>query len=214
MVAVYVRAKVIFVTDPMCSWCWGMAPDIERARREGAAEFDFDCVLGGINIGSTHPVSDFARARLADVWARVVSVTRAEFGDGLPRGDFVYNSTPACVAVEAMRELDGATPFDFLHRLQTRFFVDGVDIGNESVLIREAVAAGGDAERFVAAFQAPATMNARARRVRDREGVRHVGIAECAGRRRRQAWAGRGWLRRFADVVESVRGHLRRLAES
>lgn len=207
------RAKVIFVTDPMCSWCWGMAPDIERARRDGAAEFDFDCVLGGINIGNTHPVSDFARARLADVWARVVSVTQAEFGEGLPRGDFVYNSTPACIAVEAMRELDGTVPFDFLLRLQTRFFVDGVDIGNQSVLIREAVASGGDAERFVAAFRDPATMT------RVRAGFE---IAKAFGTSalpsvqvdvdgRRGLVAG-GYVD-SPTLLESVRGHLRRLTE-
>jgi putative protein-disulfide isomerase len=208
------RAKVIFVTDPMCSWCWGMAPDIERARRDGAAEFDFDCVLGGINIGNTHPVSDFARARLADVWARVVSVTQAEFGEGLPRGAFVYNSTPACVAVEAMRELDGAAPFDFLLRLQTRFFIDGVDIGNESVLTREAVAAGADAERFVAAFQAPATMT------RVRAGFE---IAKAFGTSAlpsvhvdvngRRALVAGGYVD-SPTLLESVRGHLRRMAES
>ena len=50
-----------------------MAPEIERARRDGAAEFDFDCLLGGINVDSSRPISDFARARLADVWRRAAT---------------------------------------------------------------------------------------------------------------------------------------------
>jgi putative protein-disulfide isomerase len=206
------RAKVIFVTDPMCSWCWGMAPDIERARRDGAAEFDFDCVLGGINVGSSRPVSDFARARLADVWRRVVSVTQAEFGEGLPRGDFVYNSVPACLAVEAMRELEGAAPFDFLHRLQTRFFVDGVDVGKESVLMREAVAAGANAERFAAAFQAPATM-ARVRagfEIAKAFGTSALPSVQIEIDGKRGLVAG-GYVD-SPTLLESVRGHLRRLA--
>ncbi len=205
------RVTVIFVTDPMCSWCWGMAPEIERARRDGAAEFEFDCLLGGINVESHHPISDFARARLADVWRRVVSVTQAHFGSGLPPGDFVYNSVPTCVAVEAMREVIGAPPFDFVHHLQRRFFVEGVDVGNESVLISEALAVGVDEARFVAAFRSPATLS----RVRTGFGVAkafgtsalpsvHVDVAGARG-----LVAG-GYVD-APTLLESVRGYLRRV---
>ncbi len=188
-----------------------MAPEIERARRDGAAEFDFDCLLGGINVGSTHPVSDFARARLADVWRRVVSVTQARFGEGLPGGDFVYNSVPACVAVEAMREVGDAPPFDFLHRLQTRFFVDGVDVGNESVLAREAVAAGANEARFLAAFRSPTTM-ARVRagfEVAKAFGTTALPSVQVAVAGKRGLVAG-GYVD-APTLLESVRGHLRRL---
>ena len=204
------RVSVIFVTDPMCSWCWGMAPEIERARRDGAAEFDFDCLLGGINVGSSGPVSDFARARLADVWRRVVSVTQAHFGSGLPPGDFVYNSVPACVAVEAMREVTAAPPFEFVHRLQTRFFTEGVDVGNELVLIREAVAAGANESRFVGAFRSPATL------ARVRAGFELAKAftsalpsvqVDVAGKRGLVA----GGYVDAPTLLESVRGYLRRV---
>lgn len=142
----------------MCSWCWGMAGEIERARRDGAAEFDFDCLMGGINVWSIHPITDFARARLDDVWRRVVAVTQARFGDGLPRGDFVYNSTPACAAVEAMRVLSGTPPFDYVRRLQTCFFVDGVDITEEAFLAHEANAAGVNEARFIEAYRSRETL--------------------------------------------------------
>jgi putative protein-disulfide isomerase len=205
------RAKVIFVTDPMCSWCWGMAPEIERARRDGDAEFEFDCLLGGINVGSTHPVSDFARARLADVWRRVVSVTQARFGEGLPRGDFVYNSVPACIAVEAMRELGGAPPFDFLFRLQTRFFVEGANLGEESILAAEAVAMGADEARFLAACRSPATL---ARVEAGFEVAKAFGTSalpsvqvDVGGKRGLVA----GGYVDAPTLLESVRGHLRRV---
>jgi putative protein-disulfide isomerase len=141
-------AKVVFVTDPMCSWCWGMADEIDRARRAAAHEFEFDCLLGGINVDSTHAISDFARARLADVWRRVNRVTGATFGSGLPAGDFVYNSIPACIAGEAVRELTRAPPFEFVRRLQRRFFIDGLDVADDALLKREAVEMGLDAARF------------------------------------------------------------------
>ncbi|HTO57203.1 MAG TPA: DsbA family protein [Pseudomonadales bacterium] len=157
------RPRIVFVTDPMCSWCWGMASDIERARAEAADRFDFDVLLGGINIGSTHPITDFARSRLAGVWRGVNEVTHVQFGPGLPAGDFVYNSVRACVAVEAVRAVLGCPPFDYVLRLQRRFFVDGRDVTAVELQRDEAVAAGVAAEAFDAAVQSPQTMT----RVRD-----------------------------------------------
>ena len=45
-------------------------------------EFDFDVLLGGINVDSTQLVNEFGRARLADVWRRVTEVTGTTFGPG------------------------------------------------------------------------------------------------------------------------------------
>jgi putative protein-disulfide isomerase len=157
------RPKVVFVTDPMCSWCWGMASDVERTRRDAAADFDFDVLLGGINIGSTQPITHFARDRLASIWRTVFEVTAAEFGPGLPADNFVYNSTRACVAVEAVRSIQGRPPFEYLLRLQTRFFVDGLDVTDAELLRAEATTIGVEADSFDAAVQSPQTLT----RVRD-----------------------------------------------
>ena len=154
---------VIFVTDPMCSWCWGMAADLERTRRDAASVFDFDVLLGGINVASTHPVTEFARGRLASIWRTVNEVTAARFGPGLPSGDFVYNSTRACVAVEAVRSILNRPPFDYLLRLQTRFFIDGRDVTGADLLRDEAVAIGIDRDEFDAVVALPQTLT----RVRD-----------------------------------------------
>lgn len=142
------RPKVLFVTDPMCSWCWGMASQVERVRHDTAEEFDFDLVLGGINVAATQPVTDFSRRRLALIWQNVIEVTDARFGPGLPGGDFVYNSTQACIAAEAARALLERAPFEYVLRLQHLFFVEGLDVTSESLLVREAVALGMDETAF------------------------------------------------------------------
>ncbi len=202
--------KVLFVTDPMCSWCWGMASEIEHARRGATGEFEFDCLLGGINVGSSHPISDFARARLADIWRRVNRVTGAAFGAGLPGGDFVYNSLPACIAAEAIRELTQAPPFEFVHRLQRRFFVDGNDVANEACLAGEAAALGVDSAQFAQACRDTAIV------ARVHEGfaiAKSYGTAalpsvllEVRGVRRLVA----GGYVDAPTLIDSLRGHLAR----
>jgi putative protein-disulfide isomerase len=153
------NARVIFVTDPMCSWCWGMAREIDRTMTMLAGEFEFDVLLGGINIDSTQPVGDYGRRRLAGVWREVTEVTGTTFGAGLPAGDFVYNSTRACAALEAVRELSGRPPFEYLQRLQRRFFLGGEDVTQAALLRAEARAAGIDADRFDEVLVSPRTLD-------------------------------------------------------
>jgi putative protein-disulfide isomerase len=140
-----------------------MARDVERMRAESRDAFEFDFLLGGINIGSTQPITEFARDRLASIWRTVIEVTSAQFGPGLPSGDFVYNSVRACIAVEAVRMIRNAPPFDYLLRLQKRFFADGVDVTDRVVLRDEAIALRVDGDAFDFAFNASTTLT----RVRD-----------------------------------------------
>ncbi len=133
--------KVVFVTDPMCSWCWGMATDIDLLMNRLAGSIDFDLVLGGINTDGTQPVGAYGRSRILALWRDVEATTGQPFGDRLPEG-YVHNSLPCCVAVEAVRRAVGAPPFAYLRELQARFCLQGQDVTNRA-LLREAAASHG-----------------------------------------------------------------------
>jgi len=40
-----VHPGIIFVTDPICSWCWGVADDIQAIRTQYAGLVEFDLLL-------------------------------------------------------------------------------------------------------------------------------------------------------------------------
>jgi putative protein-disulfide isomerase len=124
---------VYVVTDPMCSWCWGMSSAVEEAAHELTDEVIFDLLLGGINTHATQPIGEFGRRHLMRLWTEVRATTGAAFGFALPEG-LVYNSTLPCVAVEALRRKSGRPPFGFLHRLQQCFFEEGRNVGQTEVL--------------------------------------------------------------------------------
>lgn len=130
-------AAVRFVTDPMCSWCWGTTPHFEAAMGAFADRLTFDIVLGGINVHSTRPVGAYGRERLNALWDEVTTVTGQYFSHELPPGT-VYNSLLPCLAAEAMRDARGAPPFGYAHRLQQRFFAEGVNINDLDVLLATA----------------------------------------------------------------------------
>lgn len=127
--------RILVVTDPMCSWCWGMSSAIEEAAHALTHEVTFDLLLGGINTHGSQPVGEYGRRHLLHIWREVRATTGQDFGMVVPRG-LIYNSTLACIAVEAVRQRHTAPPFGFLHRLQQCLFVEGRDISKAEVLAR------------------------------------------------------------------------------
>ena len=53
--------------------------------------------------------------------------------------------------MQAVRKVLGVPPFDYLHRLQERFFVEGVDINDIEILAATAQECGVDREAFLQA---------------------------------------------------------------
>lgn len=125
--------KVVVVTDPLCSWCWGMAPAVEVAADRLGDAVTFDLLLGGINTHATQPMGGYGRRLLRRIWDEVAATTGQRFGPGPPE-PFCYNSTRPCLALAGLRRATGRPPFGLLHRLQQRFFVEGQDITAISVL--------------------------------------------------------------------------------
>lgn len=102
-----------------------------------AGRVAFDVALSGINVHGTRPVGAYGRERLDALWREVAAVTGQRFSHRLPAGT-VYNSMLPCLAVEAMRDLQGQPPLGYTHRLQQRFFAEGVNVNDLDVLLRTA----------------------------------------------------------------------------
>jgi len=119
--------QLIFVTDPMCSWCWGMADEFRAARAQLEGRAAFELMLGGINTHGTQPIGDYGRRFLMRLWREVADTTGQRFGFKLPE-NYVHNSVNACLAIEVVREATGEAPFDYLHALQEAFFCQALDI--------------------------------------------------------------------------------------
>ncbi|MEM7078082.1 MAG: hypothetical protein AAF513_05575 [Pseudomonadota bacterium] len=127
--------ELIVVTDPMCSWCWGMAAAIQTSREQLADRAHFELMLGGINTHGTQPIGDYGRRFLMRLWREVHETTGQPFGFKLPE-TYVHNSVAPCVAIEYAREVSEVDPLDVLHLLQERFFVHGEDITDIELLTR------------------------------------------------------------------------------
>ncbi len=131
------QKELIFVVDPMCSWCWGFAPIIEELRTTLGDEYSFTLVLGGLRTKGEMSWNERSKEYLKGHWKQVSQRTGQAFSDGLfEKESFDYDTYPACKAVITVRELFGMqSAFAYLHTIQEAFYTRNEDITNVEVLM-------------------------------------------------------------------------------
>lgn len=119
--------EIVYVGDPMCSWCWGVAPELDELGRR-RPDLSLRVVVGGLRPGpDARTVGDRMAASLEHHWRQVAARTGQPFDRSLlARRDWVYDTEPACKAVVVMRELDEPQAWPLFKRLQRAFYADGV----------------------------------------------------------------------------------------
>lgn len=125
--------RFVYVGDPMCSWCWGFAPVVERL--EERYGIPVRVMAGGLRPGSAATVltEDLARY-LAHHWDRVEELTGQPFRrDVLGWEGWRYDTELPCVAVVTMREVEEDRALPFFTRLQRAFYVENLDITSPEV---------------------------------------------------------------------------------
>lgn len=126
---------LVYVGDPMCSWCWGFAPVLERLD----ARFDFpvEVVAGGLRPGeAAEELDDRMRRFLLHHWTEIEERTGQPFNmTALDRQDWRYDTMTADTAVVAMRNLNPDRTLGFFNRLQRAFYAEAVDVTNPAVYV-------------------------------------------------------------------------------
>ena len=70
--------EIIYVGDPMCSWCWGFAPVVEKLLVDYRDIADLSLILGGLRPGDASTVmNDDNKAVMRSHWEKVEEVVRA-----------------------------------------------------------------------------------------------------------------------------------------
>ena len=146
--------ELVFVVDPMCSWCWGFHPVIEKLRKEYADCYKFSLIVGGLRTKGQMVWNEENKAYLQRHWNTVSQRTGQPFVPNiLNRTHFEYDTYPACKAVVTVRELWGeAEAFEYLSKIQYAFYAEGKDITSEEVLCSYVTQ---DKEIFLNFYQSP-----------------------------------------------------------
>lgn len=126
--------EFVYVGDPMCSWCWGFVPVLDRMQE--VYDVPIRLVVGGLRPGpGAEELDDRLAQILAHHWHQVEARSGQPFDHTfLERRDgWRYDTELPSIAVVSMRELDEAGALAFHGRLQRAFYVEGVDITDPEV---------------------------------------------------------------------------------
>jgi len=152
------KRELLYIADPMCSWCWGFAPVITAIREKYAAELDISLILGGLRVGTTKAYTDEARQRTLGHWKTVQETTGQPFNLNFKPGPkFHYDTEPSCRATVTLRKLKPEATFPYFESLHHAFYVENRDVTNPEILSELAEAQGIDADIFLKTFEADET---------------------------------------------------------
>jgi putative protein-disulfide isomerase len=134
--------KLIFVGDPMCSWCYGFGKEL-AALAARHPELPLEIMVGGLRAGATNVLDDNGKQFRLAHWARVEESSGLPFNRKalLARENFVYDTEPICRAVvTARRVAPEANQLAVFRALQRAFYVDGLDTTDGAALAQAAAA--------------------------------------------------------------------------
>lgn len=149
---------VLYFGDPMCSWCWGFAPELRRIVEAIEGRAQFHLVMGGLRPGTSDPWDAAMRRDIRHHWQDVQGKSGQPFD--FARFDdktFVYDTEPACRALVSVRALAPDGVLSFYESLQRGFYAEGLNIVDPTVLADLAQAQGLRREDFTRRFTDPET---------------------------------------------------------
>lgn len=151
-------AKLYYFADPMCSWCYGFAPVIDRIRSDYADRFDIRLVMGGLRPGKLAQQMTPAIGRvIRHHWREVAKMTGQKFDETFfDRENFDYDTEPAAKAVIVMERLAGEHAYDYYHAVQSAFYSKNQDVTSSDVLAEIAAQYKVEKDNFIQAFQSEA----------------------------------------------------------
>ena len=132
---------LIYIADPMCSWCYGFGPEL-NALLEGLPGLPIELVVGGLRAFNTAVMDDATRDELMSHWEKVHATSGLTMLDNaVIAPGFIYDTEPACRAVVTARTLSAEAALPVFHAIQQAFYAEGRDVTRGDILAEVACAA-------------------------------------------------------------------------
>jgi putative protein-disulfide isomerase len=156
-----INMNLIYVGDPMCSWCYGFAAPLSEllADPQGAAPLQLALVMGGLRPFTTEPMAPARADELAGHWDAVAKASGQPFmaapHAALHAPGFVYDTEPASRATVVVRSRWPQQVWRYFKAVQQAFYADGRNITEAGVLADIAAELGLPRADFERAFASP-----------------------------------------------------------
>lgn len=157
------KRTLYYVTDPMCSWCWGFHPVISALHDELPPEIKIRYVMGGLAKDSDSPMPEEVVGYVQEAWRAVEQRTGAKFNwEFWNRCQPRRSTYPACRAVLAASSLRSGAGRLLFEAIQKAYYLEARNPSDSETLIALAEEITPPIERkaFKTAFQSKKTQEA------------------------------------------------------
>lgn len=129
--------KLVYVLDPMCSWCWAFRPAWEKIRKLLPDNMKVAYILGGLAADSDQPMPETLQENIRQIWRKIQrQVPGTEFNFAFWEQCEPRRSTyPACRAVIAARNQGDKYIEPMILAIQQAYYLHAENPSNETVLI-------------------------------------------------------------------------------
>lgn len=150
---------LIYAFDPLCGWCFGFHPVIEKLARRFSENLELTVIPGGLAIDeNAQPIRE-GYSYIIDGLKRVEQTTGVTFGENFKllaeEGSYLYDSGPSCIAQTVVNNLNPGFSLTFAGLLQKALFEHGKNL-NDPTTFTELIDehdSGIDPDKFLEAYQ-------------------------------------------------------------
>lgn len=144
----YMKAKLYYVYDPMCSWCWGYAPIWKRLAEKLSNLVDIQYCLGGLAEDTEQIMTDEMQQFLQQTWQKISQQLGTKFNFDFWQVCQPRRSTyPACRAALIARQHNKEA--EMLTAIQHAYYLQARNPSNSDVLSEIAADIGLNVSHFI-----------------------------------------------------------------
>jgi len=116
------ESTLIYIGDPMCSWCYGITDELAAVKEKFDGKLNFELVMGGLRPYNTQTMSEL-KDFLAHHWEDVHKASGQQFQYGILDSETItYDTEPPCRANVVVRQLAPKQAFAFFKATQKAFY--------------------------------------------------------------------------------------------
>lgn len=155
------KVKMLYFTDPICSACWAIEPDLRKFKLAYGAYLEIEYKMGGL-LPKWEGFADRANgisgpADVAGHWDEVGAATGMSIDGDIWLEDPLHSSYPPSIAFKAMQNQSDSVAVLFLRKLREMVFLQKKNITRLEHLLQAVEEAGGDKSLFLTDYQSKAS---------------------------------------------------------
>lgn len=126
------KITLVYVYDPLCGWCYGFHPVMEKLADRFKNQLNVRVVSGGLAIDeNAQPISEgysYINSSLEIVEKKTGITFGKPFVQLVEEGSYLYDSLPGCKAQNAVNRLAPEQSLKFAGAMQKAFFNNGENL--------------------------------------------------------------------------------------